>query len=425
VLSEAERDFYSSIYKQTRTKFDAFVEQGTLLHNYAHIFDLLSRLRQAADHPYLVVHGRHGGAQYKGTQPPPLPSKSHGGADICGICQDEVLADELALSGCKHAFHRRCIRHYAETAPAPPALAKKKGKAAAAPALGCPVCYLPLSVGLDFDSDGDEEAAEDEDGAGDRKKRKASPKAGRASPPLPAAVPAVPEGEELEGEEDSDEEELRLALQMSVEVAADQLKPQRAAVPPQPVFGRRSLLHKVKLDNFASSSKLEALATQVGEALSADPANKCIVFSQFSNFLDIVEWRLSRDRHKTVKLLGSMPVSMRESVLSAFKTDPKVRVILLSLKAGGEGLNLQAASHVFMCDPWWNPAVEMQAIQRAHRIGQTRAVKAVRFITTDTIEARMLELQEKKQLVFDGTMDGSAVALSRLTPEDLRFLFQN
>ena len=78
-----------------------------------------------------------------------------------------------------------------------------------------------------------------------------------------------------------------------------------------------------------------------------------------------------------------------------------------------------------MCDPWWNPAVEMQAIQRAHRIGQTRAVKAVRFITTDTIEARMLELQEKKQLVFDGTMDGSAVALSRLTPEDLRFLFQN
>ena len=78
-----------------------------------------------------------------------------------------------------------------------------------------------------------------------------------------------------------------------------------------------------------------------------------------------------------------------------------------------------------MMDPWWNPAVEMQAIQRAHRIGQTRAVTAIRFITSDTIEERMLQLQEKKALVFDGTVDGSAAALARLTPEDLRFLFQN
>ena len=79
---------------------------------------------------------------------------------------------------------------------------------------------------------------------------------------------------------------------------------------------------------------------------------------------------------------------------------------------------------MFVLEPWWNPQVEWQAIQRAHRIGQKRQVMAVRFITEDTIEERMWQLQQKKQLVFEGTVDGSAVALSQLNEEDLRFLFK-
>merc|ERR1719409_1636683 len=105
---------------------------------------------------------------------------------------------------------------------------------------------------------------------------------------------------------------------------------------------------------------------------------------------------------------------MRRSMLQAFKEDPTVPVILMSLKAGGEGLNLQVATHVFVLEPWWNPAVEMQAIQRAHRIGQTKPVHAVRFITKGTIEEKMYALQEKKQLIFDGTVDGNSEALSKL-----------
>jgi len=77
----------------------------------------------------------------------------------------------------------------------------------------------------------------------------------------------------------------------------------------------------------------------------------------------------------------------------------------------------------YILDPWWNPAVEDQAIQRCHRIGQTRTVRAIRFVTKGTIEERMLQLQEKKQLVFAGAIDGSAAARSQLTEEDLRFLF--
>ena len=124
------------------------------------------------------------------------------------------------------------------------------------------------------------------------------------------------------------------------------------------------------------------------------------------------------------KLVGSMPLQERRSVLAAFRSDPSVRCLLMSLRAGGEGLNLQHANHIFVLEPWWNPAVENQAIQRAHRIGQKRTVKATRFVTKDSIEERMFELQEKKQLVFEGTVDAKATALAQLTEEDLRFLFK-
>lgn len=122
---------------------------------------------------------------------------------------------------------------------------------------------------------------------------------------------------------------------------------------------------------------------------------------------------------------GGMSMQARDDALAAFNEDPTLKVILISLKAGGEGLNLQVANHVFLLDPWWNPACEMQAIQRAHRIGQTRPVKAVRFITADTIEKKIIKLQEKKQLVFDASIDGSSTSLGKLTEQDLRFLFQH
>ena len=122
-----------------------------------------------------------------------------------------------------------------------------------------------------------------------------------------------------------------------------------------------------------------------------------------------------------------MPLAERKSVLARFKSDSSIAAILLSLKAGGEGLNLQEASRVYLLEPWWNPAVEMQAIQRAHRIGQSKKVVATRFVTTSanepTIEQQMFRLQEKKRLVFEGTVDGSAASFSKLTLEDLAFLF--
>lgn len=188
--------------------------------------------------------------------------------------------------------------------------------------------------------------------------------------------------------------------------------------------GRGSIMQRIKASEFKSSTKIEALLQEVQKMLERDPSSKALVFSQFVNMLDLCEFRLKRDGVTCAKLLGSMPITSRNNILISFQTDPTLKVLLISLKAGGEGLNLQAADHIFLMDPWWNPASEHQAMQRAHRIGQTRLVKATRFVGEDTIEEKIIELQQKKQSVFDVTVGGSNAAMQRLTAEDIRFLFQ-
>jgi DNA repair protein RAD16 len=141
--------------------------------------------------------------------------------------------------------------------------------------------------------------------------------------------------------------------------------------------------------------------------------------------LDLVEFRLKQNGVGCAKLTGSQSLAQRSNIILAFNTDSSMKALLISLKAGGEGLNLQAANHVFLLDPWWNPASEMQAVQRAHRIGQTKPVTAVRFVTEHTVEEKVLELQEMKQLVFEATVGQSQGAEKKLTESDLRFLFNH
>lgn len=188
-------------------------------------------------------------------------------------------------------------------------------------------------------------------------------------------------------------------------------------------LGRGTILQKLNMSKWQSSSKIEAVANAVMAMCKKCQDAKAIIFSQYRNMIDLVEWRLNREM-KVVKLMGFMPLGERRAVLKAFKTDPNIKVILMSLKAGGEGLNLQEASHVFLLEPWWNPAVEMQAVHRAYRIGQTRPVFATRFVTANSIEEKMYELQQKKQLVFEGTMEAKQTSLNKLAEEDFRFLFK-
>ncbi|KAG6722257.1 hypothetical protein I3842_03G151600 [Carya illinoinensis] len=188
-------------------------------------------------------------------------------------------------------------------------------------------------------------------------------------------------------------------------------------------FRSSSILNRIQLDDFQTSTKMEALREEIRFMVERDGSAKGIVFSQFTSFLDLINYSLHKSGIDCVQLVGSMSMSARDAAIKRFTEDPDCRIFLMSLKAGGVALNLTVASHVFLMDPWWNPAVERQAQDRIHRIGQYKPIRIVRFVIENTIEERILKLQEKKELVFEGTVGGSSEALGKLTEADMRFLF--
>ncbi len=167
------------------------------------------------------------------------------------------------------------------------------------------------------------------------------------------------------------------------------------------------------------SGKFEALF-ELLEPLLAE-GHKVLLFSQFVTCLELLEKEMVQRDIAHHKLTGE--TVKREAVVRAFQEDPQACVFLISLKAGGTGLNLTAASYVVLFDPWWNPAVEAQAIDRTHRIGQDRTVIAYRMITSGTIEEKIWELQKKKSAMVQDILgeDGFARALGR---DDLNFLLR-
>jgi SNF2 family DNA or RNA helicase len=148
--------------------------------------------------------------------------------------------------------------------------------------------------------------------------------------------------------------------------------------------------------------------------------HKVLVFSQFTSFLAIVRNRL--DKEKVVYEYLDGRTRDRKTPVDRFQTDPNVKLFLISLKAGGLGLNLTAAEYVFLLDPWWNPAVEAQAIDRAHRIGQTRQVFAYRLIAKDTVEEKVLQLQQSKRDLADAIINADNSLIGKLGREDLELL---
>ena len=165
------------------------------------------------------------------------------------------------------------------------------------------------------------------------------------------------------------------------------------------------------------SSKISALLELVQEA--ADGNHRVLVFSQFTSMLDLIGPALDEEKINYCRLDGS--TRDREGVVRQFQENTSLTVFLMSLKAGGVGLNLTAADTVIHFDPWWNPAVEDQATDRAHRIGQKRSVTSIKLIARDTIEERVLRMQQTKRELMTGTLDADAV-LNRMSPSDLREL---
>jgi non-specific serine/threonine protein kinase len=168
------------------------------------------------------------------------------------------------------------------------------------------------------------------------------------------------------------------------------------------------------------SIKLEELAREITENIGN---HKALIFSQFLGMLALIREKLGQLEVKYEYFDGSTSAPDREKAIQAFQNDEETRVFLISLKAGGVGLNLTAADYVYIVDPWWNPAVEQQAMDRTHRIGQTKNIFAYRMICKDTIEDKILQLQEKKRLLAKELISDDATFVKALSREDVEYLF--
>ncbi|POM77170.1 DNA repair protein RAD5, SWI/SNF-related matrix-associated actin-dependent regulator of chromatin, p [Phytophthora palmivora] len=172
---------------------------------------------------------------------------------------------------------------------------------------------------------------------------------------------------------------------------------------------------------------LKAIKVENNNA-SPEQKRKVVVFSQWTSMLDMVSELLTRNSFSHCTFNGGLNQEARERVLSKFAKDPNVEVLVISLKAGGVGLNLTCASVVILLDPWWNPGVEEQAIDRVHRLGQTQDVIVKRYVVNDTVEDMILQLQQRKEKLAKHVLVVSKAhderRSERLNLDDLRSFFR-
>ena len=172
-------------------------------------------------------------------------------------------------------------------------------------------------------------------------------------------------------------------------------------------------------DPLAASAKMDALLELLGNL--RDNGHRALVFSQFTDYLSIVRKAVEHQGWTHLYLDGQTPAAERGRLVEAFQRGDG-DFFIISLKAGGMGLNLTAANYVILLDPWWNPAVENQAADRAHRIGQKNPVTVYRLIATETVEERVIELHKAKRQIAEDVLDGAAS--TALTPDELMKLFR-
>jgi SNF2 family DNA or RNA helicase len=181
---------------------------------------------------------------------------------------------------------------------------------------------------------------------------------------------------------------------------------------------RQICCHPELVGSDSPSGKTETLF-ELLDSLQAD-GQKVLVFSQFVQMLRLIERECQQRQIPTYLLSGE--TKNRQEVVQEFQNDTRSSVFLLSLRAAGTGLNLTTASYVILYDPWWNPAVEAQAIDRSHRIGQTRTVNAYRLIAPGTVEEKIWELQQRKAQTITDVLGEEGFARS-LSKSDLEYLF--
>ncbi|KAL9090253.1 MAG: hypothetical protein Q9159_002058 [Coniocarpon cinnabarinum] len=478
-FDDDQRAFYDHIEHKSQLQFNRYLDAGTVGRNYSNILVMLLRLRQVCDHPHLIEdHAIPVGAEATEAQMVNYAGdldagavqriKDADGAFECPVCYDGSENPTIFFP-CGHDVCSDCFTKMMD-----PSLAAQRREDASN--VKCPECrqtvdprkvltynlfqkvHLPdaykekfgedaLNDGqsdTDSDPDSDLDSDFDEDDGSLHKF-------------------IVPDDEvEKEEEPGSETEDDDLEPWTSVkheEASEDEFKP----APPEKAkstthkkaawkknkkgkgkakVGKRTLtLAELKRESqrskaakkkymrrlrkrFVSSSKIDKTLEILQGIRENDPTEKTIIFSQFTSFLDLLEIPVAERKWSYVRYDGSMNAKERHEAVETFSSHPDCNIMLISLKAGNAGLNLNCASQVIILDPFWNPFIEEQAIDRAHRIGQMRDVHVHRVLIQGTVEDRIVALQEKKRTLINQALDEKeGQKLSRLGREELIFLF--
>ncbi|KAJ7201358.1 DNA repair protein RAD5 [Mycena pura] len=361
-FSNLERKIYNSLFNSAKRDFLRLDAKGLVGKNYTHILAMLMRLRRAVLHPNLVLSS---------TNEQSLASQGDETIDVNELIK-RFANDEQSGEGSANVFAQNALQNL-EVDEADPE---------------CPVCMDVMQSPMII------------------------PECMHRCCKdciVTLCATAAEQGRELNCPTCSRGPIKETEL---IEV----FRPPTSSQDPQPSV----ILRK---NDFRSSTKLDALIQGLRKLREQDPCFRAVVFSQFTSFMDLIQVVLKREHFEHYRFDGSMDVKSRGAAIEQFKVPTrKPKVLVVSLKAGGVGLNLTAANHVFMMDCWWNAATENQAIDRVHRIGQEKTVYVKHFIVSNTIEGRILRIQKRKTAIVKEAFRGSGEGGARTNPESIENL---
>ncbi|ROW10628.1 hypothetical protein VMCG_01608 [Cytospora schulzeri] len=469
-FSDDERDFYKNLETRTSITFNKYLRAGTVGKNYSNILVLLLRLRQACCHPHLNLDVEYVGNSEISEQDMNALAKTLAPDVVvrlkaqneegfkCPICFDAVIDPTIVLP-CGHNTCAECFTTLAERVSDNNLRAGNE----ASGGFRCPECRGPVdpkrvinltafkeahmpepaavkeedietaSEASDTEGDDDSSSDSETDSDDDDVDRKGNLK--------DFIVDDEEEEKAVKDDEDDDDKfvppksarksKAKRKAKRDVkgkgkakkeEVKPHQLKTLRTEAKKNKTEYKRYMKYLKK--NWLTSAKVTECCRILQNI--QESGDKTIVFSQFTFLLDLLEIPIKYELGiKYCRYDGGMSRAHRDAAALDFQdTTSRTKVMLVSLKAGNAGLNLTSANHVVIMDPFWNPYIEMQAVDRAHRIGQQKPVHVHRLLVKETVEDRITELQEEKRKFVDAALDeGESKSLGRLSTRDLQYLF--
>lgn len=473
-LNQDESDYYNQLEKKSQVIFNKYLREGSVGKNYTSILVLLLRLRQACCHPHLNLDVEDGVANsgedmlemVKKLDPSIVARIKEMDNFECPICYDVVTAPCFFIP-CGHDSCSACLAHLADSS------ASRNIQAGidstGGPRASCPVCrgifdptkcftheafqkvHQPEKVkkeegeqddideGSVSGSSTDWYESDDDDDEVDNKGnlRGFIVADGFNSDSEDETKPSTKEEDVKESREAMESKKRKRRIKRKSKGKGKQkeiVEDVTADVKPSML---KALRHEASKNRAAYKKYMAYLrktwlpsskATKCLDLLKMiqETGEKTIVFSQWTLLLDLIEVGMKHEGFASppVRYDGGMSATDRNDSATKFRSSPTANIILVSLKAGNAGLNLAAASRVIILDPFWNPYIEMQAVDRAYRIGQQREVQVYRILTEKTVEDRIIDLQERKKAMIEAAMDeAEGRKISRLTINELKYLF--